>query len=145
MATPQAIPDFKGYVASLRPVSTVASTADPESLELCARVTAQISAALPLSVDGVAAIIAAEPHAVPVIAAAANVSQERLRTWLQATFGTAGWVALARQRPHELAAALENSHGVVALLQAQAQRTWTWADVLARTMSSRQRADSAVQ
>ena len=79
-----------------------------------------------------------------VIAAAANLSQERLRTWLQATFGTAGWVALARQRPHELASGLESSHGVVALLQAQAQRTWTWADVLARTMSSRQRAGSAV-
>lgn len=39
---------------------------------------------------------------------------------------------------------MDEQLGLVALVIAQAQRSWTWADVLARGMSSRQRAGSAI-
>ncbi len=81
----------------------------------------------------------------PVYAAAAGLSQERFKTWLTAHFNTAGWVTLGRDRAEDLVAALDDDFDLLALLEAQAARSWTWADVLARTMAPRQRAGTSVQ
>jgi DpnII restriction endonuclease len=64
---------------------------------------------------------------------------------LRARFGTAGWVILGRTRAGDLIDALDRDFGLVALLEAQADRVWTWADVLARIMSPRQHAGAWVQ
>jgi hypothetical protein len=139
------LPSFEEYVASLTPVSETAVGIDPETLEQCARATAGIVGALPLTRERLTALIRANPTVVPVVAAAASQSQERLRTFLQANFDTAGWVKLARERADELVARLDDEFSLITVLQAQAEREWTWADVLASSMASRQRAGSAVQ
>jgi hypothetical protein len=139
------IPSFESYLTSLTPVSQSAPGAEPEALEACARATALLVDALPLSREKLSQILSANPEVTAVIAAAANLSQERFKTWLKATFGTAGWITLARERPDDLAAALDESFAIVEELQAQAERQWTWADALARTMAPRQRAGRAVR
>ncbi len=138
-------PSFDEYLASLSAVSFGASAAEPEALDLCVSATAVLAALDPLDRGSLAAAIAADPQLVPVLAAVANLSQERLKSWLQQRFATAGWVTLARTRAGELVDALDDDLDLLALLAAQATRQWTWADVLARGMAPRQRAGSAVQ
>lgn len=139
------VPKFEDYVASLSPVDTAAATVEPQALGLCQEATAAIAAALPLDRQKLAAVVAESPHLLPVYAAAAGLSQERFRTWLQARFGTAGWVTLGRSRAAEVIDRLDDDHGIVAALQSQSSREWTWADVLARTMVPRQRAGGAIE
>jgi hypothetical protein len=80
-----------------------------------------------------------------VLAAVAGLSQERFRTWLQTRFLTAGWITLGRKRSSELIDALDDDFDLISTLSAQSIRNWTWADVLARVMSPRQRAGHAIQ
>lgn len=138
-------PSYEDYLQSLAPVSPQQVAAEPEALGLCARATAVLEEARPLDTAKLAALITADPAMVPVLAAVAGFSQERFKTWLQATFGTAGWVILGRTRAGDLVDALDRDFGLVALLEAQADRAWTWADVLARIMSPRQHAGAWVQ
>jgi hypothetical protein len=136
---------FDEYLAALSPFAPGSSEADPDVLSLCQRATSIFADLGSLTRKKLAGAIAADPHIVPVYAAAAGLSQERFKTWLTAHFKTAGWVALGRHRAEDLVAALDDDFGLVALLEAQSGRTWTWADVLARTMASRQRAGTSVQ
>jgi len=143
--TAPAVPTFAEYVASLSAVSTAVAGTEPEALDLCIRATSTLQVASPLDREILAALIGDDPAIVPVLAAALGLSQERFKGWLTEHFGTAGWVKLGRQRPSDLAAELDDDLGILAALQTQAERDWTWADVLARTMAPRQRAGSAVQ
>lgn len=136
---------FEDYVQSLAAVSPQQVAAEPEALNLCARTTAALEAARPLNKAKLAALVAADPAIVPVLSAVAGFSQERFKTWLQANFGTAGWITLGRTKPTELVDALEGDFGLIALLEVQAERAWTWADILARIMSPRQQAGAWVQ
>jgi hypothetical protein len=52
---------------------------------------------------------------------------------------------LGRSRAQELIEALDEEVGLLALLEAQGDRSWTWADVLAGVMAPRQRGSSSVQ
>lgn len=138
-------PSFDDYVQSLAAVSPQQAAAEPEALKLCAQATAALEAARPLDTAKLAALVNADPAIVPVLAAVAGLSQERFKTWLQSKFATAGWVKLGKADAAGLVNALERDFGVVALLEAQADRAWTWADVLARIMSPRQQAGAWVQ
>jgi DpnII restriction endonuclease len=138
-------PAFDDYVQSLAAVSPQQVAAEPEALDLCARTTAALDAARPLDKAKLAELVAADPATVPVLAAVAGFSQERFKTWLQANFGTAGWITLGRTRAADLVDALARDFALIPLLEAQADRSWTWADILARIMSPRQQAGAWVQ
>ncbi len=86
-----------------------------------------------------------DPETVPVLAAALGLSRERLKGWLKQRFDTEGWKTIGRRQAHELVAALDEDLELVDRLQAQAEREWTWADVLATAMATRQRGTSAVR
>ena len=139
------VPTFDEYLASLAPFAPGASGVEPEALALCRRTTATVHSLVPLTRAKLAAAVAEDPQMLPVLAAVAGFSQERFKTWLQSRFHTAGWVRLGRDRAGELIEALDDELGLVDLLQAQSDRTWTWADVLARVMAPRQRAGTSVQ
>jgi len=136
---------FENYLRSLSAVAPPPTLAEPDALELCARATAVIAALEPLSRTSLSAAIAVDPHLVPVLAAAAGQSQERLKTWLQSRFGTAGWVTLGRERSPDLIEAMDEDFDLLSALTEQTAREWTWADVLARVMAPRQRAGHAIQ
>lgn len=138
------VPTFEEYVASLSAVAPQPISKEPEALELCVRATAAIADLTSIDSESLAGLIRSEPEVLPVLAAVAGLSQERFRTWLQSNFGTAGWITLGRQRPDDVIEAMDKQFGVVDLLVIQSGRDWTWADVLARSMSSRQRAGSAI-
>lgn len=138
------IPSFDEYVESLSAVDTAFAGAEPHALQLCVRATASLSAVRPVDRAKLASIIEDDPHLVPVFVAAAGVSQERFKTWLTTRFSTAGWVQLGRRRASDLVGAMDDDMGIVALLEFQAGKRWSWADVLARTMAPQQRAGSSV-
>lgn len=138
------VPDFNEYLATLSAVAPAAAAGEPEALELCLRVTEAIAALGQIDRPNLTELVASEPESLVVLAAVAGLSQERLKTWLQSNFNTAGWTSLGRQRPREVVDEMDQQFDLVALLAAQANRDWTWADVLARGMSSRQRAGSAI-
>jgi hypothetical protein len=92
------------------------------------------------------AFVALHPHAVPVLATCVGLSQEQLKTWLSHRFGTSGWTQLARTRPGELIARLDEEMGLVERLAEQLRREWSLADVLLeRYLWSRRGARSAIQ
>lgn len=136
---------FDDYLASLSPFVPQGAGAEPEALVLCERATASIAGLGDLDRVKLAAVVEADPHIAAVLAAVVGLSQERFKTWLQGRFGTAGWVTLGRTRPAELVDALDDDFSLLALLEAQSARTWTWADVLARIMAPRQQAGGWVQ
>jgi hypothetical protein len=138
------LPDFDAYLTTLSAVAPTASAGEPEALELCVRVTEAISKLDHLDQEGLAQVVASDPETLLVLAAIAGLSQERLKTWLQTNFETAGWKSLGKQRSEEVIAVMDRHFDLVSLLVVQSDRDWTWADVLARGMSSRQRAGSAI-
>ena len=138
-------PTFEAYLASLAPFAHQVPEPNPSVVALCERATAAVGALSPLDRAGLSAAIQEDPQIVAVFAAAVGLSQERFKTWLQAHFGTAGWLTLGRSRPDELVDALDDEFALVALLGAQLSRDWTWADVLARVMAPRQQAGASVQ
>ncbi len=111
-------PAFDDYVQSLAAVSPQQVAAEPEALDLCARTTAALDAARPLDKAKLAELVAADPATVPVLAAVAGFSQERFKTWLQANFGTAGWIMLGRTRAADLVDALARDFALIPLLWA---------------------------
>lgn len=136
---------FEEYLASLSPFVLPDPGAEPEALALCQRATATIASLDPLDRSALANAVAADPAIAPVLAAVVGLSQERFKTWLLSRFQTAGWVLLGRHRAEELIHALDEDFAVIALLDAQSSRTWTWGDVLARVMAPRQHAGGWVQ
>lgn len=136
---------FDDYLDSLSPFVPQGAGAEPEALVLCQRATASIAGLGDLDRAKLATVVEADPHIAPVLAAVVGLSQERFKTWLQGQFGTAGWVTLGRTRSVELVDALDDHFALLALLEAQSARTWTWADVLARIMAPRQHAGGWVQ
>lgn len=136
---------FEEYLGLLAPFTHEVPEPDPKVLELCERATKRIADLDHIDRKGLAIAIAEDPQIVSVFAAAVGLSQERFKSWLQAQFGTAGWVSLGRQRPNELVDALDDDFAVVALLTAHVARDWTWSDVLARVMAPRQRAGASIR
>jgi len=139
------VPALDEYVASLSPFVPQALSADPEALELCKRATTTINRLRPLDQAKLTEALSADPAIAPVLAAVVGLSQERFKTWLQSRFATAGWITLTRTRAADLIAQLDEDFAVVEALEVEAVTQWTWADVLVRVMSPRQRAGGWVQ
>lgn len=139
------VPSFEEYLASLSPFAPQAIAPEPEALALCQRTTAIVAGLSPLDRARLAQAVAGDPDIAPVLAATVGLSQERFKTWLQWRFQTTGWVTLARKRSSEIIDALDDDLGLLAALEGQSARQWTWADVLARVMSGRQQAGGWVQ
>lgn len=139
------IPSFEDYLGSLSPVSAFPTAEEPADIELCRRATALISSMEPLDSTNLSQAIAKDSELLPVLAAVAGLSQERFKTWLNANFGTAGWITLGRRHAVEVVEAMQEHFDILPQLRQQAARQWTWADVLAQVMSPRSRAGSAIQ
>jgi len=140
-----AVPTLEEYVASLSPFAPQSLGVDADALELCRRATTTIDELKPLDQAKLAAALSNEPRFAPVFAAVVGLSQERFKTWLQSRFATAGWITLSRTRAADLIAQLDDDFAVVEALEIEAATEWTWADILARVMSPRQRAGGWVQ
>ncbi len=72
------------------------------------------------------------------------MSRERLKNVLRHKFDTSGWITLARKRPEDVISALDADFGLLAQLEAQRKRTYTFGDVLMARAGSRQSAGAAI-
>ena len=139
-----AIPTFEEYLATLGHLSAhvdpTAST--PEAVKI-KELAAQL-AGLPATTKPVLSEwVAAHPEAVPVLALAVGLSQERLKNLLRDRFGTAGWVTLAQARPDDLIEWFDDGFDLLRSLEVQRHRRYAFGDVLVARAGTRVTATSA--
>jgi len=71
-------------------------------------VAAHVASLPKIDSDVLAALIQDQPDAVPILGLAVGLTRERLKNVLKHHLGSAGWVTLARQRPYDVVAMLDN-------------------------------------
>jgi hypothetical protein len=122
---------FADYVASLtqlsNPFDPTVPTAQSEEIRVVARQLAGLS-----TVDRatLAALIADNPDAVPVLGLAVGLTREKLKNVLRHHLGRAAWTALARERAADVIAMLDDRYDAVRLIEEQRHRAYDFGDVL---------------
>ena len=87
--------------------------------------------------------VTVHPEAVNALGLAVGLSQEKLKNLLKVRFGSSSWTRVAKGDPHGLVAWLVAEFDLLAALEQQRNRTYTFGDVLAARGTSRQTATSA--
>lgn len=138
------IPTFDEYLDTLGRLSShVDPTAGtPESAEL--KAAAQSLAELEdVSAASLVLWIKEHPAWVPALGLAVGMSQEQLKNQLRHHLGSAGWVTLAREKPVELVAMLDQEFDVVRLVETQRDRGYDFGDILVARGGTRVTANRA--
>lgn len=87
--------------------------------------------------------VTVHPEAVNALGLAVGLSQEKLKNLLKVRFGSSSWGRVARGDPHGLVVWLVEEFDLLAALELQRNRTYTFGDLLAARGTSRQTATSA--
>lgn len=87
--------------------------------------------------------VVVHPESVNALGLAVGLSQEKLKNLLKVRFGSSSWARVAKGDPHGLVAWLVEEFELLAALEQQRNRTYTFGDVLAARGTSRQTATSA--
>lgn len=140
MAEPDSFEDYVSQLTALGGVGVV----DPATRLMIETAAEALASAAVIDRSTLAAMIAANPEWVRVLGLSVGLSQENLRGVLNDGFGTSGWVTLARTRSTELVAHLDDTLDLVAKIETQRARDWTFADVLIERQGSRSRAGGAI-
>lgn len=137
-------PTFDEYVASL---SQLSKPFDPTVLTgEGAEIRAVADALERLAVvdrPSLAALIRELPASVPVLGLTVGLTQEKLKNVLRHHLGSSAWVGLARSRPDEVIAMLDDHYDVVRLITQQRGETYSFGDVLIARAGTRRTAASA--
>ena len=137
-------PSFDGYLASLGrltahidPTSASAGVADIKA-------AAESLASLPeVTTEELSSWVRRYPRWVPVLGLAVGLSQEKLKNALKHHFDTAGWVMLARERPQDVVAMLDEDYDLIRLVRVQREREYDFGDILVARAGTRRTAMSA--
>ncbi|MDY7106821.1 MAG: hypothetical protein S0880_37070 [Actinomycetota bacterium] len=135
---------FEDYVESLsqlsNPFDPTLPTAESEEIRAIAAGLAGLD-----SVDqgSLAAFIQADADAVPVLGLAVGLTREKLKNVLRHHLGTSGWIRLARERPGDVVAMLDEHYEVVRLVTEQRSRTYNFGDILVARAGTRKTATDA--
>lgn len=135
---------FDDYVSALGPVRRVVNTGDLAEHAVIQQPAEALTAMPTIDRGSLAALVQEHPDWVPALGLAAGLSQEALKNLLKHRLETSGWITLARRRPAELIEALDEERALIAELEAQRARTYTFGDVLVARASSRQSAGTAI-
>ena len=129
---------FDDYLASLgrltAHVDPTASTPEAENIREAVRSLDDVAE---VSTESIAEWAAAHPDWVSVLGLVVGLSQEKLKNTLRDKFDTSGFVTLARTRPAELIAMLDEDFDLLRLLRVQMRREYGFADVLVARAGSR--------
>lgn len=136
--------NFEDYVQALGPVRRVVDTEDAASRALIQQAADALISLDVVDRESLASLVHEHPDWVPTLGLVTGLSQEGLKNLLKHKLDTSGWVTLARRRPKELIQTLDEECALVAELQAQRGRTYTFGDVLVARGSSRQSAGTAI-
>lgn len=104
---------------------------------------ASLAALEEVSVDSVSRWVRSRPADVYALGLTVGLSQEKLKNLLRVAFGTTSWVKAATQDPQALVEWLDDELGLLAALESQRHRAYTFGDVLAARGTSRQTASRA--
>ncbi|TYL45026.1 hypothetical protein FXB39_20545 [Nocardioides sp. BGMRC 2183] len=141
---PVTIPTYDEYVACLSRVTAhvdpTVATRDSQAVQAAAASLERLP-----TVDRamIAAWIENYPDAVPVLGLVVGLSQEKLKNALRQHLGTSSWTRAARVDPLGIAEMLDAEFGLVASLEAQRGRTYTFGDLLVARAGTRVYATSA--
>jgi hypothetical protein len=97
-----------------------------------------------LSRPTVSNLIKTEPDLVPILGLVVGLSQEALKNTLRYRLGSSGWIQLARTRPAEVVALLDNEFNLLARLAKERKHRWDYGDVLLERAGSRGLAGRAI-
>lgn len=138
------IPTYDQYVASLSRVTTHVDPTLPTQASVEIMQAAQSLATI-ASIDlaSVTTWIAANPKSVPTLGLVVGLGQEKLKNALREHLGSQGWVRLAQTSPGSIAQMLDGEFDLIASLQAQRSRSYSFGDVLVARAGSRVTATSA--
>ena len=139
-----AIPTYDQYLATLGRVTKHVDPLVPttESAEITK--AAQSLALLPVvNLASVAAWITAHPTWVPALGLVVGLGQEKLKNALREHLGSQGWIRLAQTNASGIAQMLDTEFDLIASLQTQRLRQYSFADVLVARAGSRVTATSA--
>jgi hypothetical protein len=138
------LPPFDQYLANLTRLTTVTdpTALTPEAGKI--RVAAHSLEAL-ATVDRESLAGWANTHAdaIPTLGLVVGLSQEKLKNALRERLGSSAWLTLARERPAELVALLDDDFRLVELLEAQRRRAYEFGDVLVARAGTRTTARGA--
>lgn len=138
------IPPFDDYVSSLgRLTAHVDPVAASGSAAQIKEAAESLAALGEISSATLETWVANHPAWVPVLGLAVGLSQEKLQNALKDRLGTRGWIMLARQRPGDLVAMLEQDFDLVRLVTVQRQRSYDFGDVLVARAGTRTTATRA--
>lgn len=127
MAQPLPLDAFRDTLVDLAALPQAAPDPAENDVRGAAEALAHVQ---PLTRDGVADLIRTHPRWVPAIAACARLGQEQLKRQLRYRLGSEGWIKLARSAPERLIAMLDEEFGLLARIEVERARTWTFGDVL---------------
>ena len=85
---------------------------------------------VPFTQNGLVDFVKANPAAIPLLATCVDLTQEQLKNQLAHRFGTQSWTLLARTKPADLTAMLEDEFQLIERLTEQLNRQWSFEDVL---------------
>lgn len=98
-----------------------------------------------ISRDSLSRFIEQDPGSVPLLALTVRLSQELLKNLLRHHLGTSSWAKLARDRPADVVAMLDDEFHLVTRIEQDRKRTWAYEDVLAERYASRLKAGGAIR
>ncbi len=138
------LPTYDEYIASLsqlsQPFDPTILTREGEEIRAIAEALEHLAV---IDRPSLAAFIQEQPASVPVLDLAVGLTQEKLKIVLRHYLGSSAWVGLARSRPDEVIAILDNHYDVVGLVTRQRGETYDFGDVLIARAGTRRTAASA--
>jgi hypothetical protein len=137
------VPSFDTFRDSLQRLGGVAQV-DAATLADIQEAASALTALPEVTRSSLAEMVSKYPGWVPYLGLCVGLTQEGLKNNLNHAFGTSSWSRLARERPEDLIAMLDQEFGLVAEVETQRARSWTFADVLVAKQASRARAGGAI-
>jgi hypothetical protein len=135
---------FDTYLASLsqldKPFDPTIPTAESEEIRATASHLAGLAT---VNRDVLATFIQDQPGAVPILGLAVGLTRERLKNVLKHYLGSSGWPSLARKRPGDVIAMLDEEYNLVRLVDEQRSRNYDFGDVLIARAGTRRTAAAA--
>lgn len=137
-------PDLIAYTHRLRRLTTHADPLAGNPQAEAIKAMAESLEALPDAAEPtLVKWVEAHPGGVYTLGLAVGLSQEKLKNLLKSQFGTSSWTKVAGQDPAALIEWLDAEFGLLAALDAQRGRPYSFGDVLAARGTSRQTATRA--
>lgn len=137
---------FEDFLTKLSDLSGAAPVENAQARALAEEAALALASLTVVDRSSLAELVAEHPSWVPILATCVNLSQEQLKNRLRFWFDTSSWNRIARTRPLDLIERLDGELGLVAKIDGQRARQWSFADLLMERYSwSRSRASGSVR